>query len=278
MVDLDRLGWAAGLAFVSHGARVGIRVTDPAVLQRLEPYLPPGSKRAPSPNVDYLYSLVVGRASPVSHIRRYHLLYAGTQRFARSFELDELFEPLQVDLEQVVALLARRRLFLRAGAVGWRGRGVLLLGGPAAGTTRLVAELAGVGATYYADGYAVLDTRGRIHPFPTPLALYEDGSPTKRLPVEALGGRAGHRPVPLGLVAALRYQPGARWRACLLSPGQAVLNLLEHTVLARVRPAFALQVLKRALQGATAVKARWGATDEAVERLLKHLKRADVAA
>jgi hypothetical protein len=31
-----------------------------------------------------------------------------------------------------------------------------------------VAELVRAGATYYSDEFAVLDSRGRVHPFPRP--------------------------------------------------------------------------------------------------------------
>src|SRR2546430_2563312 len=34
MAKIDRLGWAAGFAFESYGARVGVRTNDPAALVR----------------------------------------------------------------------------------------------------------------------------------------------------------------------------------------------------------------------------------------------------
>ena len=35
MQKLDRLGWAAGICFVSYGLRIGIRSNEPEVLDRL---------------------------------------------------------------------------------------------------------------------------------------------------------------------------------------------------------------------------------------------------
>ena len=35
MEKIDRLGWAAGISFVSYGLRIGIRVSSPEVLNRL---------------------------------------------------------------------------------------------------------------------------------------------------------------------------------------------------------------------------------------------------
>jgi hypothetical protein len=60
MEKIDRLGWAAGLAFTAYGVRVGIRVSETDVLKRVGIYLPPTWKPASSPRVDILYSLVVG--------------------------------------------------------------------------------------------------------------------------------------------------------------------------------------------------------------------------
>ena len=41
MDKIDRLGWAAGISFVSYGLRIGIRVSNPEVLNRLPDVLPP---------------------------------------------------------------------------------------------------------------------------------------------------------------------------------------------------------------------------------------------
>jgi hypothetical protein len=60
MEKIDRLGWADGLSFAAHGARIGIRVNDPTVLERIPQHLPPGWKPSSSPIVNALYSVVVG--------------------------------------------------------------------------------------------------------------------------------------------------------------------------------------------------------------------------
>ena len=60
MEALDRLDWAAGVAFVSHGLRIGVRTNEPAALERIRECLPPGWEPLPSPAVDYLLSLWIG--------------------------------------------------------------------------------------------------------------------------------------------------------------------------------------------------------------------------
>jgi hypothetical protein len=272
MEKLDRLGWAAGLAIVSHGVRIGIRVNDPGVLERVAEHLPPRWMPSASPVVTELCSLLVGGSSPGSRIRRYHLLYWGSGRIARTMEDEELFQTLESLLDLVVAVRAPRQIFLRAAVVGWHGQAVVICGPPSSGKTTLIEALIQAGATYYSDQYAVLDARGYVHPYPKPLTV-QDGAdgPGKRCPVEMLGGRVGDKPLPVGLVLLTEYQSGARWRPRTLSPGQAVLALLAHTVPARLRPKVALATLRRVAASATTLRGKRGEADDTVDRLLNHL-------
>src|SRR5438552_10085328 len=86
MEKIDRLGWADGFAFRSYGVRVGVRVTDAGLLERLRTHLPPGWKPAASPVVQHLYSLIVGRSSR-PNVRSFNILYRNTVRLVRSLDL-----------------------------------------------------------------------------------------------------------------------------------------------------------------------------------------------
>lgn len=273
MQRLDRLTWAAGTSFVSHGARIGIRVSDATILKRLPDHLPPGWRPSPSPLVDGLYSLIVAAIEPEAQGRRYNLLYAGPERLARTTDLDEMFETLEFDLHFRVASLARRRLFVHAGVVGWRGRAIVIPGRSGSGKTSLVAAMVRAGATYYSDEYASFDPFGRVHPYPKPLFVRgEGGTRLKRYPVEAFGGRTGTAPLHVGMIVVAEYQPGVRWRPRALSPGHSLLALLSNTVLARIRPDFALDTLRRVTPGALTLKGKRGEAREVVGPLLKQLE------
>lgn len=272
MAKIDRLGWAAGLCFQSYGVRVGIRVNQPEFLDRLRRVLPPGWKEIPSPLVNRIYSLVVGSNGTETRLRRFHVLYAGVGRLARTMELQEALDTLEADLQLYVASAARDRVFVHAGAVGWRGRAVILPGRSWAGKTSLVAALLRVGATYYSDEYAVLDARGRVHPYPRPLGIRGgvDMRP-ERYPAEALGGVPGVEPLPVGLVALSEYRPGARWRPRPLSPGNAILELLANTVPARRRPKGALAALHQVVRQAPTVKGNRGEAEQVAAAILDTL-------
>src|SRR5205085_4479546 len=201
MEKIDRLGWAAGFSFSAYGVRAGVRVSDAAVVARLFELLPPGWKISRAAAVERLYSLAAGGACARPGVRRYVLLYGDAERLARTLDLAEALDALESDLKLYVAEAARRRVFVHAGVVGWRGRAVLIPGRSFTGKTTLVAELVRAGAEYYSDEYAVLDATGRVHPFPQPLGVRADGSLYQEpVRVENFGGKAGSRPLPVGLV------------------------------------------------------------------------------
>lgn len=272
MEKLDRLGWAAGLSFVSHGVRVGLRVNDPGILERATAHLPPCWKPSASPVVAELCSLLIGRRTPGSNVRRYHLLYWGSGRVARTLDDEEIFRALESLLHFVVAVRAPRKLFVRAGVVGWHDQAVIICGPSSGGTTTLVEGLVRAGAVYYSDQYAVLDRHGRVHAYPTPLTFRNgaDGPP-RRCPVETLGGRVGTRPLPVGMVLVTQYQPRARWRPRTLSSGQAMLALLAHTVQARLRPKLALTTLRQLAANARTLRGKRGEAEDTILPLLNDL-------
>ena len=245
MAKLDRLGWADGISFVSYGVRIGVRVNKPGALDLVVNHLPPGSKPATSVLVERLYSLIVGGDGPRANVRRFNLLYAGIVKLARAVDIDQVLEILESDVQFYVAQVARRRIFVHAGVVGLQGRAILIPGRSFSGKTTLVAELVRAGATYYSDEYAVLDPRGRVHPYTRPLAMREsETGRMKKYSVEELGGLRGNKPLPVGLVVMSKYKAGGRWRPRLLSPGQGALALLDNTVSARQQPEAALSTFK----------------------------------
>jgi hypothetical protein len=273
MEKLDRLGWAAGMVIRAYGVRVGIRTNYAPVLEHLGTYLPPGWTPTVSSRVDLLYSLYVGGVGSRPGVRRFHLLYGNAGRLVRSLDMDAVFEGLEHSLQLYVAEQARRRVFVHAGVVGWRGRAILLPGRSHAGKSTLVAALIRAGATYYSDEYAVLDAKGRVHPYPRPLSLRHGlGQKPTRYTAEQLGGRTGRALLPIGMVVMTTFKTGAAWRSHTLSPGQATLALLGHTVAARRQPAQALHTLQSVVQHARLLQGPRGEADHLAPVLLGYLE------
>ncbi|HEY9614635.1 hypothetical protein [Allocoleopsis sp.] len=270
---LRDIQWQAGITFIIYGLRIGIRVNEPSVLELLTNYLPPQWEPSVSPIVDKLYSLIVAGNSP-HHNRsnRYHRLYDEQAELTRTQELEEIFEILDSELRLWVGVSVQHRLFVHAGVVGWRGRAIVIPGRSFSGKTTLVAALVKAGATYYSDEYAVFDTEGLVHPYPRPLSIRQQGGErTKRCSVEELGGQAGKDVIPVGLIINTRYQPKGQWCPSPISSGQAVLALLDNTLVARLRPEFALPILSRAVSGVLALEGERGETQDVAVALLQQL-------
>jgi hypothetical protein len=264
---VDRLGWSAGMCFRSHGLRIGVRVNREDLLPAIRERLPPDARPAASLVVDRLFSLwaVDGRPPRV---------YAESTRRACPRDLGEALVVLESEIRQGVATAAPRHTFVHAGAVGWRGRAIVIPGRSRSGKTTLVAALVRAGASYLSDEYAVVDARGRVHPFATPLSVRGASGCDRhaaRVPAAALGGRVASRPLPVGLVAFAPYRPGAVWRPEPTTRGRAILDTLRHTAPARLRPEAVLASLDAATARALLLVGERGEADETARALLRAL-------
>lgn len=274
MQKVDRLGWVAGFTLKSYGVRIGVRSNDASILDRVREYLPSGWQNSTAPLVDRVYSILVGGAGPRASVRRFSLLYGDHERIARSINLDHVFERLEADVRLFVGEFARHRVFVHAGVVGWKGSAIVIPGRSYSGKSTLVAALVRAGATYYSDEYAVFDAKGLVHPFSKPLEIRAEGEfKQSRISVGELGGKAGTKPLPVGIVLMTRYKSGAKWRPRKLTPGKGVLELLFNTVSARRSPEKALSTLRHVTKQAEVLKGMRGDTTAIVDALLRRMDR-----
>lgn len=275
MAKLDRLVWAAGFAVRAFGLRIGVRVDHEGVLSRASGLLPPGAVRMDDPaEVDHLFSVVSGPEDGTGRRRRggrrYALLYGDGTRLVRTVNAAELWSAYGDELEALVASSSPTHRFVHAGAVVWRERAIVLPGPSWAGKTTLTRALVERGAALLSDEYAVLDARGRVHPWPRPFAVKEGGS-TRRLPAEEMGAVA-ELAAPLGAVVVTRYRRGAAFEPRELGPGRAVRELLRQAVSSRVRAAEDLEELAEAVEAIPAWSSVRGEAAEAADGILALLE------
>jgi hypothetical protein len=262
---LDNIHWKESLSLISYGVQVGIRINKKSVLDAFWDYLPPNWQPSPSSVVDELYSLIVSGSDS------FYSLYRGEELISESPEIEDILEAFDSDLRLQIGTLVKDQLFVHAGVVEWRGQAIVIPGRSFSGKTTLVAALVKAGAIYYSDEYAVLDLNGWVHSYPRTLSIRQgEGQRTKRCPVEALGGIAGEKPIPIGLIVQTQYQSGAQWSPQKISAGQAVLTLLDNTLVARLRPEFALPILGKAVSSAVILKSQRGEAEETTKALLQY--------
>jgi len=260
----DDSEWRATRSILVYGVRVALRTNKREVLDRFADYLPPLWKHSNVSVVDRTFSLRVGKSK--------HALFEDAELAIRSRSLKVILDSFATRLKAFVAEMARRRVFVHAGAVGWNGRAIIIPGRSMSGKTSLVRELVRAGATYYSDEYAVLDMRGRVHPYPQPLAIRNPRTHVQQhRHVEELGGVAGEAPLNVGLVIVTRYREDARWRPRQLTRGQGILELLNNTVPARRKPEIVMPTLQHAVREGIVLKSVRGEASETVDLILKRL-------
>jgi hypothetical protein len=272
MERVNHLGWKAGVALRCYGVRIGVRSNEPGMLDRICTHLPHERQLISSPVVDRVYSILTrGKANGRKPL---NVLYGDDVRLARSVDRDAVFEAFESDCRLFIAELATHRVFVHAGVVGWKGQGIVIPGRSYSGKSTLVAELVRAGATYYSDEYAVLDSRGRVHPFSKPLELRaEGGFAQTKIDVAELGGHSGVKPLPVGLVLMTQYRSKAHWRPRKLTPGNAVLEMLFNTVSARRSPERALATLQRVTAQADVLKGVRGDASDLIEAVFRRVER-----
>lgn len=273
MEKLDRLGWAAGVSLTAYGVRIGIRVSEAEWLEPLRAYLPMGWRPAPCSTVERLYSLIAGGPGPRANFRRFHVLFGNAQRIARTEHRNEVLEAFESNVALYCALMAKHRLFVHAGVIGWNGQAIVIPGRSFSGKSTLVKAFLHAGATYYSDEFAVLDPQGRVHPFARPLSLRENGAEMQvRVTPENLGAQTGSIPLPVGVVLLTKFERDVRWRPRAVSCGQGVLGLLANTPAARNRPERALQILTASVAQARILSGVRGEAEHLVQQVLGSLE------
>lgn len=257
------------LAFVHFGARIRIDVDDPCLLQPLRQTLPWHSKIGTGAEADVCFGIVSGTSGRRNRNHRaYNLFRDGTQLLSEG-SLACLTGLLASELHFQVAQHARNVLFVHAGVVGWKGRAIVAPGRSMTGKSSLVAALLRAGAAYYSDEYAVIDAEGRVHPYPKALSIRDDRGNTKQVEPTSLGAVVGEGPIPVGMIVVTRYGASSRWRPRKLTPGEAVLALIDNTILATVKPRQVLTTMARACSTAVALKGQRGHAERIAVTLLR---------
>lgn len=256
---------SASIAFEAFGVCMEVTVEPEKELHRVRALLPPGWKPSDSSRARKRFAVRPDDAGTYSLLR-------DEATFADYLHLELVFALLEAQVRAYVALHAPDRIFVHAGVVGHHGRAIVIPGMSFSGKTTLVAALVAAGATYLSDEFAPLDAAGLVHPYPKPLSVRDEHLIQRDHDVAGMGGVVGDEPLPIGLVVATSYTPGARWNPRRLSPGEGVLALLSHTVAAQTRPAEAMPFLRRSVEGAIILESPRDSADAIAGLLLSELE------
>lgn len=268
---VDEAGAAAlaqEIAFEAFGVRIAVSASRADVLDRVRAILPPGWRECSPSTVERRYTLTTEAAGTYAITRDHELKTHG-------LDLDLALGMLDSEIRVYVGRRAHGYVFIHAGAVSCRGRGIVLPGTSFAGKTTLVAALVRAGAGYYSDEFAVLDHQGLLHPYSKPLSIRGDGRMQIDHSVESLGGVAGEEAIPVGMIVFTSYRPDAQWNPRRVSAGEGAMALLANAVPARERPAEVLRAVSAAAKGAIVIEGDRGEADAIASLLLAELDGQD---
>ena len=199
---------------------------------------------------------------------QFHLSVDGVM-VSSAAEANILVPDLIRALDDVVIRRLTELHAVHAGAVLLGERALLLPGITHAGKSSLVAELLRRGATYFSDEYALIDSAGRVHPYPRPLLL-RNGSPEQSpwLPAEC-NAYTGDSPVPVGWILSLEYSREYTWNVAAVCQSEALLILLRNTPHILSESPNMVVAFQHAVGGAQCYVGRRPEADEAVSRILQ---------
>jgi hypothetical protein len=259
---------ATEIAIEAYGVAIGVAVDDAALMGAVTATLPPGWAPA-EPTADLTWFSLASSDGITYELSR------DEAAIGQPLELDVAIALLDSQLRIEIARRASDWTFIHAGCVAVGERALVLPGLSFAGKTTLVKALIEQGATYLSDEYAPLDAEGRVHPYPKPLSIRPPGAQRTAVPVAttetaavALGAEVGERAVEVGLIAALRYVPGAPWDPEPLTPSQGALVLLSHSARVRDQPERALAAARDAARDAVSLEGSRGEVHEVAGILL----------
>ena len=212
----------------------------------------------------------VDRTFELRRTKSTHVLYQDGDRFTSCRGRKKFFKFFDSMIRITIGEHAVDRVFLHAGAVGWKGKAIILPAQSFQGKSTLTAELVRQGADYYSDDFAIFDKDGMLHPFPRTISMRTDDG--KHVPydikLESLGAVAATEPLPVGMVLFTKYERGKRWKPVMMTAGQGVLEMIPFALPLRRDPELSLLVLNKIASRAIISSSPRGAAKEFAQILL----------
>lgn len=258
--------------FSSYGVKIGFIGATPEILSEMKEtinYLPLNPTEILFKKTEFNFSLDYKKGK--------YILQKNGAELSLTDDKIHTFNCLQKEIKTTVAEFAVSKVFLHAGAVSFNNKGIILPAKSFHGKSTLTAELVKAGAIYYSDDLAVLDEDAKLHPFPKLLSLRGINSQYEQtdLPIEHFGGQIGVEPVQVKLIVLTEYEKDFIWSPEILSPGNAIMNILPHTIPTRFNPKFTFEVLHKLVNRAIITKSKRSEAKYFAKYLLEYLEKFD---
>ena len=271
---LDKIQWKEHISFTSFGVKISVRVDTEGFLEQIHKLLTPFAVlTAQHESTDFLYSVIIAKSQ-----NHYSFIYRNGEQISKQISRNDFISNLEVYFQTATANFAvNHGIFLHAGAVAWKNKGIIIPANSYDGKTTLTAEFTKLGATYFSDEYAIINSNGELLPYPKTLSIRKpDEYDQKETTVEEIGGKSAelNSCVPVKLVLLAKFSKSTKtWKPKQLTQASATLELMKHTFPLRTFPEIVVGNLHNLTKNAIVLKGNRGEAKEFAQLIINYLEK-----
>jgi hypothetical protein len=270
---LANIQWKEHISFTSFGVNITVRFDSVGYIEQIVPFLPPFAEIVANKTVDFIYSVVNAKTD-----KSYCYIYRNGEQINKQRGNGNTLSSLNVFFSTATANFAvNHGVFIHAGAVAWKGKGIIIPANSYNGKTTLTAELTKLGATYFSDEYAIINKNGELLPYPKTLSIRKPHEYEQReTSAQEIGGISAELGtcVPVKLVLLAKFSKSVKnWKPKQLTQAAAVLELMKHTFPVRTFPEIVIKNLHNLTKDAIVLKGNRGEAKDFAKLIINYLEK-----
>jgi hypothetical protein len=269
-INFKTINWKSSLVFSIYRKNFGFRSDTHLGQSVLDKLLPLNSRKTSSVATDDVFSLITKRVTNENG------LYWNDELIS-IFDIEKIkdFGELEYKIQYVLSLiLSPEKLFIHAGAVSYRGQGIIFPAISFGGKSTLTKVFIEQGARYFSDDCVVIGKSGRLYPYISKLKIRNGENVQQYLETADLGAKTAKQSVPVKYILFTQYQNKGIWDPLHMEPGRAVMSLLENIFYkpsVRLNPAETIGTLKTLVNNSTVYESVRGEALPLVRDIFKRI-------
>ncbi len=232
------------LSLNSYGVKVGLKINSAFFYENSDKIIPPFVKIE-----EYKEETDCLTLSIVKHPQKSTLYFKDELILTIKEFNDETLDAIRDKIHFAIASVsAPHKYHFHAGAVSYKGVGIILPAGSFSGKTTLSKEFISRGATYYSDDFAIVDNKNYLYPSKNPLAIRLPDSSRVYKTADQLNSSNGIEKVEIKIILFTKYSNEGKWNPRKISQAQSIWELCQNFYIQSflaINPAETLDFLRK---------------------------------